>query len=76
MPLDEPVKTVDAACQADRQWPRHLRLAHYRYQLAAVTSAGEWALWQGAVGVGAMTIRTTSSKVDFHLWHGDDAWVG
>jgi hypothetical protein len=37
---NETVKTVDAACQADRQWPRHLRLAHYRYQLAAAPMGG------------------------------------
>src|SRR2546422_178258 len=34
---NETVKTVDAACQADRQWPRHLR-THYRYQLAQAMS--------------------------------------
>jgi hypothetical protein len=30
-----------AACQCDRQRPRHLRLAHYRYQLATLTNAAE-----------------------------------
>ena len=57
MPGIELVKTVDATCQADRQWPRLLRVAHYRYQLLkagvapcnsgeATTVAGERALWQ------------------------------
>jgi hypothetical protein len=37
---NETVKTVDAACQADRQWRRHLRIAHYSYRLTTVTDAG------------------------------------
>src|SRR2546425_8993471 len=39
---NETVKTVDAACQADRQWPRHLRT---RALPLSARPSHEWSRW-------------------------------
>ena len=88
---NETVKTVDAACQADRQWPRHLRIAHYRYKLAQAMSgkaAVAECLYEEYIGDGeSLTLELLGAEHRLSPEHGErlyqrrfeghiDTWLG
>jgi hypothetical protein len=41
--------TITEYLKADRQWPRHLRIAHAEYKLKAATNYKEKEFWQAVL---------------------------